>query len=280
MHKLIQIICGAGGAETIEECARVPESLGATIIVIYALWPQYDYPNGDPNFAKTSDLVDHNFKLDDVESIAKKKGWHYVRMDKFAFNGEQYNFALDYIKNNGLECEHIWFVDSDECIDPVYSQAICDQVVEAKRMGLEQIRFAKRIEVLPGWRQIELNNILSGNYGILWGEALKVRRETFFDGNFHFKSNVNFAQTSIPLIHLHHFRLNAANRIVNGKWCGGGLEVDITSASVLYDSPYIQLLKEKFTHFYAQRSADSYLGPSIFMGVKVVGSTNNQGEHD
>ena len=56
MKNLIQIICGAGGAETIEECVRVPESLGATIIVVYALWPQYDYPNGDPNFAKTSDF--------------------------------------------------------------------------------------------------------------------------------------------------------------------------------------------------------------------------------
>lgn len=269
MKNLIQIICGAGGAETIEECARLPESLGATIIVVYALWPQYDYPNGDPNFAKTSDLVDPDFKLDDVESIARSKGWHYLKMDKFAFNGEQYNYALDYIEANEMSCEHIWFVDSDECIDPIYASIIDAQVEEAKNLGVQQLRFTKRIEVLPDWKQLELNNIVTGNYGLLWGDALKIRRETFFDGNFHFKSEVKFAHTNIPLIHLHHFRNNAANRITNGKWLGAGLEIDITDAPELYDSQFTRSLRQKFNRFYHNRSNfDSYLGPSIFQSTK------------
>lgn len=267
MDNLVQIICGAGGAETIEECARVTERLGGTIIVVYALWPQYEYPNGDPNFARTADLVAPDHRLDDVESIARAKGWHFLPMNKFAFNGEQYNFALDYIEGNGIPCDHLWFVDSDECIDIGNAKLMVDTVARARAAGVEQLRFSRKIEILPGWKQCELDNVIGGNYGVVWGEAVKVRRETFFDGNFYFKSPVSCLATTIPLLHLHAFRRNASVRIDDGKWRGGGLEIDISQAPDLYDSEYTRFLKTRFTQFHTERGhIDSYLGMSIFDG--------------
>lgn len=266
MENLVQIICGAGGQETIEECARVPESLGATIIVVYGLWPQYDYPNGDINFAQTSNLVEPTFNIDDVESIARKRGWHYLRMNKFAFNGEQYNLALDYIQQKRIKCDHIWFTDSDECIDPEHLKPLLDFILLCKSQGLQQVRFDINVEILPEWKYIVTGPIWHGNRGILWGDALKVTREINFDGNYNFTSDVKFVITTVPLFHLHHFRRNCAQRIRNGFWFGGGKSYSISEADFLPNTTHINYLKNKFKNgFYKNLfEIDSYLGPSIF----------------
>lgn len=266
MKNLVQIICGAGGLETIEECARVPESLGATVIVVYALWPQYDYPNGNPDFAKTSDLVNPNFDIDDIESIAKQRGWHYIRMDKFAFNGEQYNTALKYIKEKNIPCEHIWFVDSDECLDPDDVGALSAHIDQCKSASLEQIRFNVKIEILPEWKFVVAQPVSHGNYGILWGKALNIERETYFDGNYQFKEEVKFGVTNIPLFHLHNIRKNCAQRIVGDIYSSGGIEHSIKAADFLPDILYVQYLKNKYGNSFYKNfsSVDSYLGPSIF----------------
>lgn len=267
LNNLVQIINGCGGAETIEECAYLPMQLGATIIVVDAFWPQYLYPNGDPNYAKTSDLITPQFKIEDLASICARNNWHYLKMDKFAFNGEQYNYALDYIKKEAIPCEHIYFVDSDECLDPMYADLWIGHINECKKNNLAQLRFKNTIEILPGWKSLVVDDRAGGSYGILWGDALEVRREEFFDGNFYFQQPVPFGITSIPLYHLHHFRKNSVSRIQDGIFSAGGKGYDIRNAPDIQETEYIKRLKAKYQndfHTEGFRKGDSYLGSAIF----------------
>jgi hypothetical protein len=264
MKNLVQIICGCAAAETIEECARVPQMLGATVIVVHGLWPKYDYPTSDPNFADMSSLVTPTTRIDNVAQIAEENGWHFLQMQKFAYNGEQYNAALGYIRDHGIPCEHIWFVDADNLIDPEHLSILLQDVELLKQNGISSLRFQNLLEIVPGWRTFTYN-VLAGNFGIVWGDALGVEREEYFDGNFRFKSEVSFVGTNVPLLHLHHFRKNAADRIWDGCWHGGGMTVNLETASPIYSSPYIQHLREKYPQFHVERGGqDSYVGSSIF----------------
>ena len=92
MKNLVQIICGCAAAETIEECARVPLMLGATIIVVHGIWPRIDHPTDElTQYSSPENWVLPTHQVDDVKQIALKNGWHFIQMDKFAYNGEQYN---------------------------------------------------------------------------------------------------------------------------------------------------------------------------------------------
>jgi hypothetical protein len=266
LKNIIQIINGCGGAETIEECAYLPMQLGATIIVVDAIWPQYQYPNGDPNYAKSADLMKPDYRYEDLQSISDRNGWHYLKMDKFAFNGEQYNYALDYIKNEGMPCEYIYFIDSDECLDPVYLNIWLSHIDQCKKQNLNQLRFNKTLEILPGWKTVEVDERWVGSYGIVWGDALEVRREEYFDGNFYFKSPVPFGVTEAPLYHLHHFRKNAARRITDGFFDTGGKAYRIADAPDIIMTAYTKSLKDKFGDRFQleSQSLGSYMGKVIF----------------
>ena len=265
LKNLVQIINGCGGAETIEECAYLPMQLGAVVIVVDAIWPKYLYPNGDENYAKTMDLVPPDFQLEDLKSICDKHGWHYLKMDDYAYNGTQYNYALDYIEKYSIPCDHIFFIDSDETLDPMYKDVWLSHIQECKNNNLSQLRFSRTVEILPEWKIVTVDTRVGGNYSILWGNALKVRREEYFDGNYHFKSPVSFGVTQVPLYHLHHFRKNAYRRIENGIFQTGGVEYDIKKAPNIHDSDYIQHLKEKYKNkFQVNNQGGSYLGSIIF----------------
>lgn len=266
MNNLVQIICGCAGAETIEECARVPSMLGATIIVVHGLWPQINYPGEDAVFGDTRRWLSPTSQPDNVQEIAESHGWHFIQLDHYAFNGEQYNVALDYIRANEIPCDHIWFVDSDECIDPARIPLLLAEVAQAKELGASQLRFQHRTEIVPGWKGFSYN-VAQGNFGIVWGKALQLQRETYFDGNFTFKGDVVFAGSSIPLLHLHHFRKNAADRIIDGCWIGGGMKVNLeTDTTPLEDTDYIQHLKTRYATFYLERGGkySSYIGNDIY----------------
>jgi len=244
--------------------------MGATIIVVDAIWPQYVYPNGDPKYAQTADLVPADFHVEDLKSICDRNGWHYLKMDQFAFNGAQYNYALDYIEEKSIPCDHIFFIDSDEALDPLYKDVWLSHIEECKKHNLSQLRFTRTVEILPGWKIVIVDSRVGGNYSILWGDALKVRREEYFDGNFHFKSPVAFGMTQVPLYHLHHFRKNAMKRIENGVFDTGGVAYDIANAPDIHESEYITRLKEKFGDRFQvdNQSRHSYLGGVIFEGNK------------
>ena len=269
MKNLIQIISGCGSAETIEECARVPVSLGATVIVVYGIWPRIDHPTGElTKYSDPSKWVNPTYQVDDVQAIAQRNGWHFIQMDKFAYNGEQYNTALDYIESRQMACDAIWYVDADECIDPAQTDTLLNEIAFFRNNGVRSVRFHKRVEIVEDWKGFTYD-ITGGNYGIVLDEATRLRRETYFDGNFFFKNPISYGITSVPLLHLHHFRENAANRITNGIWQGGGLEIDITRLDPVPETAYISALKAKYPHFHHRdTNSDSYLGTSLFKNEK------------
>lgn len=240
--------------------------MGATIIVVDAIWPQYRYPNGDPNYAKSADLVKPDYRFEDLKSICDRNGWHYLKMDEFAFNGAQYNYALDYIERQAIPCEYIYFIDSDECLDPVYMDVWISHIEQCKGHNLSQLRFNKTLEIVPGWKGLEVDGRVGGSYGIVWGEALRVKREEFFDGNFHFKSPVAFGVTEVPLYHLHHFRKNAARRINDGVFDTGGKAYRIADAPDMPNTDYVLRLKGKYGDGFQvdSQSVGSYMGTVIF----------------
>lgn len=152
MKNLVQIICGCAAAETIEECARVPLMLGATIIVVHGIWPRIDHPTDElTQYSSPENWVLPTHQVDDVKQIALKNGWHFIQMDKFAYNGEQYNVALDYIKSNHLPCDYLWFVDADECIDPANIDLLLSEINLFEKNGIKSVRFHKRIEIIGDW---------------------------------------------------------------------------------------------------------------------------------
>lgn len=266
MKNLVQIICGCAAAETIEECARIPESLGATVIVIHAIWPRIDHPTGEKLiYSDSENWLGPLDQLDNVENIAKNKGWHFIQMHDYAYNGKQYNLALDYIKSRKIPCDAIWFVDSDECIDPRDTDTLLKEIELFRSHGIESVRFHKRKEILPGYREFTYD-VTGGNYGIVFGDLLSVQRKTHFDGNFFFERQAPYAITSVPLLHLHHFRKNAARRITNGIWYGAGLEVEISKLPHLYSSSYTNFLIEKYPEFHIEdaNKPTSYLGSALF----------------
>ena len=265
MKNLVQIICGCGSAETIEECARVPTILDATIIVVYGIWPRLDHPTEiDPLKGDSSKWLTPVSQVDNVMEICNRNNWIFLQMDNFSYNGAQYNRALNFILENNIPCDHIWFVDGDECIDQENIDHVLLDVEEMKRQGFDSLRFKNRIEILPGWKCFRYN-VTGGNYGICTGAALKLRRKEFFDGNFFFESEIPFATTEVPLLHLHHFRRNAAKRIFNNSWHGGGIVQNLDACQQLYDSEYTKLLRSKFKAFFVSDSEDSfYLGAEIY----------------
>ena len=120
MKNLVQIICGCAAAETIEECARVPRSLGAEIIVVHGVWPRLDHPTDEPTkYGNPALWIGPTQHLDNVAELAKSNGWHFIQMEDYAYNGTQYNVAMQYIADQKIPCEYVWFVDADECIDPL-----------------------------------------------------------------------------------------------------------------------------------------------------------------
>ncbi len=264
MKNLVQIICGCGAAETIEECARVPQALGATIIVVHGIWPRLNHPNSDAanDYSDPSRWVSPTHQIDDVAAIAKRNGWHFIQMDKFAFNGEQYNVALAYIRQHNIACDTIWFVDSDECIDPADTPALLAEVELFRQHGIGSVRFHKRTEIVRDWRGFSYD-ITGGNYGIVMGAALQLERETYFDGNFFFKTPISYGLTSVPLLHLHHFRKNAASRVHDGIWEGGGMKVDLSTVPALPETDYIRQLKAKYQDFH-EDTGEYYLGNAVY----------------
>jgi len=266
MKNLVQIINGCAAAETIEECARVPQMLGATVVVVHGLWPKYDYPNSDPNFAEMAARRKPTDHIDNVVEIVRKNNWHFIQMEEFAYNGRQYNLALKYLREKEIPFDHVWFVDADECIDPYNVPTLLSEIEALKGMNIDSIRFRVRAEIVPGWRMFGYD-ILQGNYGIVWGAGLLAEREEYFDGNFKFRTPVSFGASSVPLLHLHHFRKNASNRIINGFWHGGGAVIDLATAQPVYASPYIDHIKQRYPEFHVDREGpDSYIGASIFEG--------------
>ena len=87
----------------------------------------------------------------------------------------------------------------------------------------------------------------------------------YFDGNFHFEQPVRYGITSVPLLHLHHFRKNAAKRIFDGVWQGGGLAVNVSQCDPLYESAYTDQLRERYPAFHvADDDASFYLGNELY----------------
>jgi len=265
MKNLVQIICGCSAAETIEECARVPVSLGAEVIVVHGIWPRIDHPTDEPSkYGDSSAWISPQHHIDNVQAIAAVKGWHFIQMQDYAYNGTQYNIALEYIALNAIPCDYIWFVDSDECIDPAQTNTLLAEVELFRSKGVHSVRFHKRLEIVPDWKAFSYD-ITGGNYGIVMGDALTLRRKTHFDGNFHFETPIPFGITSVPLLHLHHFRKNAAKRITDGIWNGGGLFVEVAKAPDLYDSAYTRHLKARYSEFHVDAGEfSSYLGSALF----------------
>ena len=106
MKNLVQIICGCAAAETIEECARVPQLLGAEIIVVHGIWPRLDHPSEPATkYGDSAAWVSPLHQMDNVQDIAREHGWHFIQMPDFAYNGVQYNTALQYIQQKGIPCE-------------------------------------------------------------------------------------------------------------------------------------------------------------------------------
>lgn len=207
--------------------------------------------------------VSPTHQVDDVKQIAIRNGWHFIQMDKFAYNGEQYNVVLDYIKSNHLPCDYLWFVDSDECIEPANIELLLSEISLFEKNGIKSVRFHKRVEIVGDWRYF-IYDVSAGNYSITMGDAVWLEREIFFDGNYFFKSPISYGITSVPLLHLHQYRKNAAGRVNKGIWYGGGMEVEIGSLQTLPETPYIRELKAKYPLYFETNFGCSYIGSSIY----------------
>jgi hypothetical protein len=107
-------------------------------------------------------------------------------MNDYACNGRQYNYALDYIEKYSIPCDHIFFIDSDENLDTMHKDVWLSHIQDCKSNNLSQLRFSRTVEILPEWKIVTVDTRVGGNYSILCGDALKVRREEWFDGNYHF----------------------------------------------------------------------------------------------
>lgn len=267
MENLVQIICGCAGADTIEECARVPQELGATIIVVHGIWPYIKYFTDKDPSAQAKNITRPDFQIDNVKEIAEKNNWHFIQMSTFEYNGIQYNKALDYITKNNIPCDHIWFVDSDECIDPVFAPFLLEDIEKVKQANGNQLRFRNRIEILPEWKYIQ-TSIEIGNEGIVWGDALYQTRQNGFDGNWRFANfrDLRYGNTRVPLYHLHNLSKHGANRIKGNIYESGKLKVDIDNVNhYIKETEYTNYLKQKYTKFYTDREGeDSYIGSEVF----------------
>lgn len=269
MNNLVQIICGCAGEDTIEECARVPTILGAEIVVVHGIWPCIRYFQGkEDKYRHAENWIPPTHHVDNVKEIAKKHNWHFIQMEDYAYNGIQYNKALDYIEEKGMPCENIWFVDSDECIDPIHTNFLQYDVALAKEKGTTHIRFWDRVEIMPEWKFLR-TSIEIGNEGIVWGEGLKARRKDGFDGNWKFqKSSIGhkYVKTNIPLLHLHNMSKNSADRIQNGIYHSGSLKINLDKLKTgLPETEYIKMLKGKYKTFYTDRKGkESYIGPTVY----------------
>jgi hypothetical protein len=259
LRNLVQIICGAGSEETVLECARVPQILGARIILVYGIWP----PELSLIEAKKRNVVlpAPSDKLCAAVEIAKKHKWDVIELDTYAYNGVQYNLALEYIERMKIPCEHIWFTDADECIDPDNLRSLLADIAIAKKAGVEQVRFRYKTEILPNWKSFSYGGQEQGNYGVLWGGLLKLGRLNGFDGNYHFPVQVPYLSTNVPLLHLHNFRKRAAKRVFGESWRGGGSVIDFSNSPVLYHSQYTEHLRKRYEKFECEiQTNDSYTG--------------------
>jgi len=266
INNLVQIVNGCGSTETLVECVSWGRQFNSTIIVVDAIWPRLTYPKPD-DFGPglhTKD-IDPAFRFENLKEICDENNFHYIKLDKFAFNGEQYNVALDYISSNNINCDHILFYDSDETLDPYFNPYIFQEIEKAKKNGKNQLRFMSTIEILPGWKMLRVDDRVGGNFGFVWGEAINIRREEFFDGNFVFKTPVEFDVTGIPLYHLHHFRKNGLRRINGDIFSAGGISYSILNCPEAVDTEYILHLKSKYKNNFALnlQTEASYLGDAI-----------------
>lgn len=265
MENLVQIVNGCGSLETLVECVSWGRQFNSVVVVVDAIWPRLDYPDKDAAPGEHYFRVNPSYRFEDLYSLCKDNGYHYLKMDKFAYNGEQYNFALDYLEKNSIDTKHILFFDGDETLDPNFNENIAHEIFKAKQEGKEQLRFSSTIEILPGWKMLRVDGRTAGNFGFVWGNSIKIRREEYFDGNFIFKSPVPYNVTGIPLYHLHHLRKNATLRIFNNKFHGGGIEYDISNCPSIPDTSYIVHLKNNFKNGFPidLQHPNNYLGSGL-----------------
>ena len=138
-------------------------------------------------------------------------------------------------------------------------------IPDFERISNMSLRFSSTIEILPGWKMLRVDGRTAGNFGFVWGNSIKIRREEYFDGNFIFKSPVPYNVTGIPLYHLHHLRKNATLRIFNNKFHGGGIEYDIGNCPSIPDTSYVVHLKKNFKNGFPidSQHPNNYLGSGL-----------------